>query len=187
MREKVDIDISVSGLQKGVVRNDQQLIAWDSVQPCNVNICPISSTCVYADPEQTHTRKCTVQVEYLQSFVDMIFNKYRYMGEDDMFKIGMHVIPLYSQLCRLKIAERGVLTALQEDRNSGRTSIHPIFREIRETIRAISAQWKELGFIIPPQGALSNPTSTLDRAGFGDPHHYAAISLNSDNKRNVIR
>jgi hypothetical protein len=179
----MNLCISNASLNKGLVREDKQLVAWDCIQDCVPERCPIGTRCTYkhhSDP------KCAVQTEYLQTFVDTIFRTYRYMDEAEMYKIGMHLVPLYSQLCRLKIVELGVGAVTYEDLR-GVTKIHPIFKEIRDTLRVISSLWRDIGFTGPNAPALPGDVFAGGREGFGDPGHYARISQDSDNKRNVIR
>jgi hypothetical protein len=126
-------------------------------------------------------------MEYLQAFTDMIFTTYRYLDASDTFKIGMQLIPLYSQLCRQKIVEKSVLRLAYQDAK-GVTRIHPIYKEMRETMKTISCLWKDMGFMATPDPKLPGGESKVaGRSGFGDPNHYTEISKNADNKRNLIR
>jgi len=181
---KSKITIGTQALVKGEVREGKQLVAWDCIQDCVPEHCPIGTTCAYSAASQAEGR-CSLQIEYVQSFVDMMFRTYRYLNEDDLFKVGMHLIPLYSQLCRQKIVEKGVGRLCYED-SKGNTKIHPIHREIRDTLRSISLAWRDLE--IEPL-ALADPTANTAayKAGFGDPGHYARLIQGADNKRNVIR
>jgi hypothetical protein len=177
------IDISCSSMTKGTVREGMELKSWDCIQDCNKDQCPIGHSCIYS---ASSSPKCALQTEYLQSFVDIIFRTYKYIDEADMFKIGMHLVPLYSQLCRMKIAEKGVTAVTYEDLR-GKTCIHPIFKEMRDTMKTISMLWKDLGFTEVLNPALPDGSGIYGRGGFGDPNHYAMISADSTSKRNVIR
>lgn len=175
------IDISSQSLEKGEVRDGKQLVAWDCIQTCN-DACPIRNNCTY---KTAYGVACELQKSYLESLTDMIFSTYRYLNDDMLFKIGMQLVPMYSQLCRQKIVEKSILSLTYED-NKGVTRIHPIYKEIRETIKTIGCVWKDIGFtpLIPdvPAGTPGNK-----RPGFGDPDHYARISQGADNKRDLIR
>jgi hypothetical protein len=190
---QVSINIGSQELRKGEIREGKQLVAWDCVQDCVPDVCPIGRKCLYA--ERSLSRKgggrCALQVEYLQAFVDMIFTTYRYLDDGDTYKVGMMLVPLYSQLCRQKIVEKGVEQLAYEDAK-GVTRIHPIYKEMRETMKTITTVWKEMGFKVPvnpslPAGALPTGNSVYKHGGFGDPTHYATISQGADNKRNLIR
>jgi hypothetical protein len=173
------INMNNDVLNKGMVRDNKQLIAWDCVQTCDTEICPIGNTCVYV---KKIGDKCSLQLTYLQALTDMVFSTYRYLNDDALFKIGMHIIPLYSQLCRQKIVEKSVVSLTYLD-TKGNIKIHPIYKEIRETMKILTVMWKDLGIY-----AVPNPdTPSIGKSGFGDSGHYEAISANADNKRNIIR
>lgn len=183
----MDITIGSNTLQKGEVREGKQLVAWDCVQECDLERCPINETCTYRHLAIKNDGKCSLQIQYLQAFTDMVFSTYRCMTEDDMFKVGMHLVPLYSQLCRQKIVELSVKSVTYED-NKGVTRIHPIYKEMRDTMKTISTIWKDLGVIGGPNPALPlNGNGTVGRAGYGDPTHYANISKNDNDKKGLIR
>lgn len=182
MDVKPNIDMCNSSMVKGEVRDGKNLVAWDCIQDCRPDSCPIGSQCMYKASE-----KCGVQVQYLQALTDTLFTTYRYLSEEMLFKIGMHLVPLYSQLCRQKIVEKSVGSLCYEDAK-GVTRIHPIYKEIRETMKVIVVMWKEMGFNGMPNGANPDvPTFMNNRDGFGDPTHYANLVKDADNKRNVIR
>lgn len=183
MTTPTQIDITSNTLQKGQIREGQQLVAWDCVPDCDIDACPLGNTCTY----QHKSNKCALQTEYLQSFIDMTLRTYRSISEDDMFKIGMHIIPLYSNLCRMKIVEKGLREVTYIDAK-GNPKVHPVFKEIREIIKVITSLWKDMGFLKIPNPNLPNPTAFVGgREGFGDPNHYASLTQDATNKRNVIR
>lgn len=180
------VTLGDQSLQKGEVREGQQLIAWDCIQDCVPHNCPIGNNCVYSALSTSDPScKCSLQKQYLQSFVDMIFSTYRYMDEGDMFRVGMHLVPLYSQLCRQKILEKSVDSISYVD-NKGNIRIHPIYRELRETMKTITSIWKDMGFQnvanprLPDSGIVKNN-------GFGDPNHYERLLQHADNKRGITR
>lgn len=174
-----DINISNDSMNKGLVREGHELMAWDCIQTCHQR-CPIHSICTY---KNTTSSKCALQINYLENLTKTIFKTYRYCNDEIMFKIGMHLVPLYSQLCRQKIVEKAVEELAYED-NKGVTRIHPIYKEIRETLKVITVIWKEMGFT-PEMG--TNLPVPKGRPGFGNPDHYEEISKNADNKRDLIR
>lgn len=174
-----ELNIANDSLNKGLVRDNKSLIAWDCVVSCDFEQCPIANTCVYKKNEGD---KCKLQVEYLQAFTNMIFSTYRYLNDDMLYKVGMQLIPLYSMLCRQKIVEKSVGQLAYFDAK-GIVRIHPIYKEIRETMKVIAVISKEIGFT-----EILNPDlPRVGREGFGDINHYEEISKNADNKRNVIR
>ena len=178
MENETAIDISLDSMNKGLVRENHPLMAWDCITECEES-CPIHSKCTY---KKTPHTKCALQITYLENLTTTIFNTYRYCSEEVMFKIGMQIVPLYSMLCRQKIVEKSVMNLAYEDAK-GVTRIHPIYKEIRETLKTIAGIWKEVGFV----GSVDPALPLVGRPGFGDPNHYKNISQGADNKRNLIR
>jgi len=176
-----NIDISNSSMQKGLVREGKSLIAWDCIQECHTEDCPIRNACLFKPLPTDEVKKCNVQIQYLNALTDMVFTTYRYLNDDVLYKIGMHIIPLYSMLCRQKIVEKSLINITFLD-NKGNIKMHPIYKEIRETMRIISDMWKSVGVLSMP-----DPEAGTGRVGFGDNGHYAKISENSDNKKGIIR
>ena len=172
------VNIASDSMNKGEVREGHSLISWDCIQTCTEH-CPIHSTCTY---KVTPHSKCNLQTQYLERLTETIFSTYRYCSSEVMYKIGMQIVPLYSMLCRQKIVEKSVMNLAYED-NKGVTRIHPIYKEIRETLKTIASIWKDVGFI----PAINPNLPTVGRPGFGDPSHYERITQGADNKRDVIR
>ena len=66
------------------------------------------------------------------------------LTEPVLFKIGMHLVPQYKMLLKMKLAEMGIEGVIGVDLN-GKPYIHPIYKEIRETIKCVNATWALLG------------------------------------------
>jgi len=181
----IPIDINSNSMVKGEIREGLNLVSWDAIQKCNKEICPIGDECLVAPV--LANRPCAVQTQYLQSFIDTVFLTYRGLDESDAYKVGMHLVPMYSSLCRLKILEKSLENVGYFDRH-GNPAIHPIYKEIRDTMKTISLLWKDIGIKGGPVG-FNDGTIAPGQAnrGFGDPTHYDAISRGADNKKNVTR
>jgi hypothetical protein len=136
----MELDSSKIGnleLVKGTLRKDMPLFVWDAIRECTNIQCPVVGKCKYI-----HRGKCAVQVQYVESLYHAIFNTYSYLDEAMAFKIGVEIIPLYVQLVRLQIIELSVDNLVI---STGKGSaIHPVLREIRDTLRCISSAWKSL-------------------------------------------
>jgi hypothetical protein len=128
---------NTSDLEKGSV-DGKMLFAWDSIQNCTGKKCIIVDRC-----EHLKKGKCALQLSYIMALSKSIFSKYRFMDEVSLFKVGMHLVPLYSQLCRLKMLELSIENLEVVD-SKGRISIHPVHKQIRETIMVIIATWRDL-------------------------------------------
>jgi hypothetical protein len=104
------------------------------------------------------------------------------MNDDILYKVGMQLVPLYSMLCRQKIVEKSVGNIAYEDAK-GITRIHPIYKEIRETMKTIAVISKEIGFT----NVVDPDLPAVGKDGYGDAGHYERLTQNADNKRDVIR
>ena len=136
-------DLGVMKVSKGKHKG-MQLWSWDAVPECYVDVCKISDTCRYEKGG-----RCTVQLLYVKSVNELIFRNFEGLDEPTLYRIGMHLVPLYRHLCKLKIEELAVTNALYTT-DKGIKKISPIYKEIRETIRQIEMQWKALD--LKPKG-----------------------------------
>ncbi|MCP3681909.1 MAG: hypothetical protein GY861_04390 [bacterium] len=92
----------------------------------------------------------------------MIFKNFSdVLDEPMLYQIGIHLMPLYKNLCKLKIEELGVKQAVTMNTKSGRDQINPIYKEIREHIKIIQMMWRDIGL----KGAQLPPPN-LDRDDF---------------------
>jgi hypothetical protein len=75
------------------------------------------------------------------------------MTTAQMYRFGMQMLPLYRTLARLKIVEMGVANVMVTAA-SGKMEVHPVYKEIRETIKLTEMLWRSIGlheadFILP--------------------------------------
>lgn len=138
--------------------NDLSFPVWSAVQECEQKQCISACVCPYMGPEglvvvgpprldgMPNRAKCQVQLKYLKQVEQVITRrKDLELDEFDWFKVGMHIIPLYKQLCRFKIIEMSIHTSdISEMTKTGTTKVHSIFKEIRECLKSIDLAWKEL-------------------------------------------
>jgi hypothetical protein len=117
-----------------------QLYQWDAVGEClNMN-CNIVHLCNY-----DKNGKCKAELKYLGSVNHMIFKNFsEVLDEPTLFRVGRHLMPLYKHLCKMKMYELQVTDVIWEDEN-GKLKAEPIYKEIRDTIKAIEAVWKSTG------------------------------------------
>lgn len=172
-------------LSKGLLANGKAFFAWDAIQECDVARCAAAHRCGYIKAGG----KCTVQLTYLKTFFESVVTTYDHMTETELFKVGMHLVPLYSQLCRLKIQELGTTEVVYYN-DKGNAAVNPIFKEIRETLKVIHLMWRDLSFcpVAPPDPSLKDKDNGKPKDMYGDPGHVARLEKErGEISRGVIR
>jgi hypothetical protein len=174
-------------LSKGFVRKDIMMFAWDGIRECTRDECPVVDQCKYI-----HSGRCSVQVQYVESLYKAILSTYSYLDETMLFKIGMEVIPLYTHLVRLQIIELSLTTPMTESAK-GTAMVHPVYKEIRETLKTIGAMWKglDLAFMFGEKAKLTRKGAPDDPKVIdnerGDPDFYKKISAEGPSQKGKIR
>ena len=196
-----NLKIGSLNLEKGTIRKDVKMFAWDGIQECNgglvdidddqamMNRCPVADICTYVK-----RGKCAVQVKYLESLYSSILGTYTYLDEPMLFKIGMQVIPLYLQLVKLQIVELALRHPTYIS-DKGTIMIHPIFKEIRETLKTIHIMWKDLdlSFTFGQKPGIRNGVDpkTIEAGAkdyeHGDPSFYKRLTAGNESQKGVIR
>jgi hypothetical protein len=179
--------IGAFDLDKGLVRDNIKMFAWDGIKECNPN-CPMIDECTYL-----HKGKCAVQIQYVQTLYNSILTTYSYLDEAMLFKIGMELIPLYVHLVKLQIVELSLDTPM-ESTEKGMPFVHPIYKEIRETLKTIQMIWKgmDMSFTFGEQVRLKrgkkeeDPEKGIDYER-GDPNFYKKISKEGPSQKGVVR
>ena len=149
--------MSIIGKAELVVKGDgvdtlREMIYWNAVGGCYPDSCGCASICpaftVFSEDLEKKPTKCLVISGYMDSVFNMMVKTFpQQITEDVAFRIGMHLIPLYKMLCRLKMQEFRE-TEVMLVSISGGSRINPIFKEIRDTIQSVERVWKNLGFIV---------------------------------------
>ena len=141
-----------------IVDGDREYAVWATPSDCILDDCRASLVCPYIETARKGVlTRCYIQARYLDVCEKTIVRNFgKLMTEDELFRMGMHLIPLYKTLVKLKIVEMGVRDIIEVS-DRGKISIHPVLKEIRETIRAIESVWSELGMkhgnkAMPPLG-----------------------------------
>jgi len=133
-------EIEEKGEEPQEVFTKLSLYSWDVVQDCRVKQCPAFKDCTY-----TKSGKCGVMMQYMKATSAMFFSNFaEELDEAGFYRIGMHLMPLYRVLCKLKIAEVGVAKVIITGA-TGRKYVNPIFREIRDCIKLIESLWSNMG------------------------------------------
>lgn len=118
-------------IYKGQTPDGIKVVQWDCIPICSGERCNIFPTCPH-----NKEGKCGVQKEYLDYVYIHYVGSVNPSDKMALFKIGMELIPIYSHLITLKIANHGRGATYYD--NKGNIRVNPLFREIRETIRTIS-------------------------------------------------
>jgi hypothetical protein len=90
-------------------------------------------------------------------------------------------MPLYVNLAKLYVYEAALMSPGFVD-NKGNPKINPVYKEIRETIRSIDLQWKNLGL---PDIQLD--ISDEEESWFEDMEREAEMDGQRRRKKQVIR
>lgn len=133
--------------------------SWDAVPECVGERCQAYTQCQYSKKGQ-----CSVVREGLKGLALIIFRNFdAILTEDVLFRVGMHLMPLYKSLLKLNIEEMAVDRAVYVD-DKGMYRAHPIYKELRETVKQIEYAWKALGLVKAPRKSDSR-----DPEEYGDP------------------
>lgn len=138
----------------------KDMIYWNSVNicvPCGcMELCPAylsGDKDYFRDGEFVGGKKCVVIAGYMNSVFDMMVRSFPNRITSDMaFRIGMHLVPLYKILCRLKMQEYTEREVMLHSLSGG-VRVNPIFREIRDTVASIEKVWANLGFFLRDDGS----------------------------------
>lgn len=145
------------------------IIQFTAVRNCRLERCPIHDLCVYT---KNSNEKCKVELLYLdavfKSLCNIVRNK---MTQEVMNKFTLHILPLHQMLIRFKIKAYSVedvcFSTVQ-----GAIKVHPIFKEIRETINSIEKTQKSMGLDLEYTRALGmigkRPKDGVDPHGDSD-------------------
>lgn len=123
-------------------QDDLGLTEFWAINECRLSDCPIFLHCRHLKRD----RKCQIQLKYLRAVTDIVLANVQIedLTPIQRMKIGFHLQPLYRALCRLKMEELSLRRPTQLT-NTGTRVMHPVYREIRETIKVITVVLKDLG------------------------------------------
>lgn len=122
---------------------------------------------------------CQVQSEYLQDVYRELIHRANASGQassSELQAVGIHLLPLYSQLFRFLIHEYGVTHVMDMD-DKGRYHINPLFREIRSIIKDIHIVMKDIFGSVGVK-RIADPSlvqPNIDYRVRGTPSYYEAV------------
>lgn len=166
-------------VEKGLIREGKTLFAWDGIKECHPE-CPVRMSCNYLKkgPCQAHRK-------YLSALLKSITNTYKYMDDTMLYRVGMHLIPLYSQLFQFKLKAMEV-NSVTYTNDKGNVLIHPVFKEIRECLKCIHIMWRGLDLKPISDGDLV-PPGDEDIEPDGDSNYYQEKVNKPALRKTVIR
>ena len=177
------LKIGALHLDKGLVRKDVSMFAWDGVQTCDPTTCIVVDQCSYIK-----RGKCAVQMKYLEALYNAILGTYKYMDDVMLFKIGMQIIPLYVQLVKMQMLELSLTSPIYTS-EKGNILPHPVYKEIRETLKTIYTMWKDLdlSFTFNAKPGLGPKSSEFGDDVNGDPNYYKKMTSDSGSMKGIVR
>lgn len=147
-------------VSKGNV-NGMKVISWDAVKECFPD-CPARSQCGYTQG------RCRVQMNYITEIFKQFLAKFPDIDEFQLTQFGTLLMPLYTTLSWMQIAEVAVQQPTFLTDNGARKA-HPLYKEIRETIRLITATAKSIGLDGVPIGSMDPSKLQKKVNDYGDP------------------
>jgi len=134
IREKIGGVAIHKGKKAGT---DTAIVMWDAIPACDPDTCPIESSCPYSK-----SGKCTLRANYQKHVVDCVLSCFKEVDQEQMLKIGMHLVPLYAQLIQMKMQAMNAPVMVVA---RGALIPNPIFKEIRIIIREVTFCLRDLG------------------------------------------
>jgi len=165
---------------------DRAILRWDPATRCD------DRCCVYDDCPYEKGGKCRLEVKYMNNIFDNLISCDPERGIGDLCndvelqRVGLHLIPLYHQLIRMK-KEAYSVQRISHVNKQGSIKIHPVFAEIREILRCIGKEIRDLGVndkwkkkyggVAPVGGQGQSMEELLER---GDPGYYESMSQDEE-------
>lgn len=135
-------------ISKGNVEN-VTVNLWDAVRKCKGTDCVLSDRCSYADSKKDSVEvehlPCRVERRYLVLALEPYIELVKVVNDQSLMNfIGLHLVPLYLDLCQLKMEKMKIKSITYIDKK-GEKKIDPLFDEVRKTHREIMSLCKAFG------------------------------------------
>ncbi len=116
--------------------------AWDFVRNCTGDACCVSHLCDFKSKGP-----CRIEKDYLTAVLEP-YNKLLYEEADPVLNqwVGLHLIPLYHDLIRIKMGKVLHEEVLYKSM-SGKVSVNPLLGELRAQLRAIRVELTDSGIM----------------------------------------
>lgn len=142
----------------------KQLKVWEHCSKCHGKACQyaLRGLCPYRkSKEENPPGECFVERSFLRINLEALWPLIKKTNYDPiiMQMIGMHLIPLYVDLCKLNMEKLMIERTFY--RVMGKVMVHPVFREIRETHKSITNVWRSMGLVtVAKQAGMMMPIIT---------------------------
>lgn len=151
--------------------------AWDYIHFCTGESCKISHLCTYE-----HSGKCGIERDYLKSVLEP-FNAILTEEEDPILNqwLGLHLIPLYHDLIRIKKAKLIYDEVIMKEFGGG-MKVNPLFGELRQQVRMIRQELRDSGIqkLLFSRGHIGGGVGVVDNDLksyiYGEKGYYESMS-----------
>ena len=138
-----NIRFGTLSVHRGRDSDNKPLFSWEPIPDCTNEHCPLDKQCTYIKRDG----KCLVISKFVRSAAENIVRNFGHkMNNAVRNRVGTNLMPLYVILAKLYVAEAAMNSPMYTD-FKGNPKMHAIYKDIRETIRAIDMQWKNLGLM----------------------------------------
>ena len=170
VRDKGPVKYSLVGQmqpQKGTVEG-VKFVALDAIPDCDPEQCCALPWCHYRKKGTCSFRKIYL-MNVINSYIDALESPTRLM----LLRIGSLLVPLWDQLCRLKMEELAVSKVMTS------SGIHSTHKAIRETVRTILKLEAELK-LVRVKGKTEEDQNDRDPLLYGDADYYDSLTQEMD-------
>lgn len=112
------------------------------------HICSVWNKTGNEDIGELMSRECPVEKLFMDGVEGPLLTALGSMPDDDevrSMRIGMHVVPLYQMLFKMYLLQMS-LGSLVSQNKQGTIQMHPVLKEIRETLKTIGYELDRMGW-----------------------------------------
>lgn len=132
-------------MRRGRDDDKKELFSWEPIPDCTDELCPMREKCKFVKRGNKEVNKCHVIAGIVRAAaINIISNFGKSINNAQRNRIGQHLMPLYVHLAKLNLYEASLASPNHLD-FKGVTKMNTVYKDIRETIRAIDMQWKNIG------------------------------------------
>lgn len=165
-------------VRKGIGGSEGKRIAvWDAVGECSRSACTLHLDCPYLLQIESVNKSspCLVQSNYVKYVFDsIVVANVDKLSQMQMDQIGFHLLPLYQHLIKFKMVEFSLTTMgdiAERNLRTGGLTIHPVYKEIRDTLKHIDSLWSSIGINKDLKIERPKTPSLEDMFEHGDPSY----------------